>query len=153
MKTWEIIIVVAVLAGLALMPAIFKFSIVHYVTGIVSVIAILIALAFFILKTGTLIPDEMKEEEPEDETPKTKLQKCKQSIRRSWIKLYNACNSVGFILFLCILLIIGIGVFDSTMNKNNEVGNGCKCNHETEIIKSNIQHTDSIQPEEKDTIR
>lgn len=154
MKTWEIILLVTILAVLALMPAIFNLSIVHYVTGIVSVIAILIALAFFVMKTGTPIPDEMKEEDTEDEAPKAKWQQCKQSIRRSWMKLYNACNSVGFILFLCILLIIGIGVFDSMMSKSNEVGNDkCKCNKEVDISKSSTRRIDTLRSEQKDTIR
>lgn len=148
------IIVVAILVGIALIPAIFNLSIVHFVTGIVSVIAMLIALAFFVMKTGsTPIPDEMREEEPKDEAPKTKWEKCKQSIRYSMMKLYNTCNSVGFILFLCVLLIIGIGIFDSLMSKNNEVGNKCECIQHTEMQKKASYHKDSIPQIQSDTIR
>lgn len=73
-----------ILAGIAMIPAIFNLSIVQFATGIVSVIAIMIALAFFVMKTGgTQMSDEMREEEPNDKAPKTKWQKCKQHIRRN----------------------------------------------------------------------
>lgn len=153
MKVWDRLLTIVVLAGFALIPAIFDLSVIHYVAGVVSVIAILIALAFFIMKTGTPIPDGVERKEPEDDKQKTKWQKCKQSIRRCWMKFYNACNNVGFILFLCILLIIGIGVFDSMALKNNEVGNECKCNHKTVIVKYTTLHTDSLQSEQIDSIR
>lgn len=153
MKVWDRLLTIVVLAGFALIPAIFDLSVIHYVAGVVSVIAILIALAFFIMKTGTPIPDGVERKEPEDDKQKTKWQKCKQSIRRCWMKFYNACNNVGFILFLCILLIIGIGVFDSMTLKNNEVGNECKCNHNTVIVKYTTLHTDSLQSEQIDSIR
>lgn len=54
MKGWDRLLTIVVLAGFALIPAIFDLSVIHYVAGVVSVIAILIALAFFIMKTCTL---------------------------------------------------------------------------------------------------
>lgn len=95
----------------------------------------------------------VKDEEPEDETEKTKLQKCKQAIKRSWHRLYDACNNVGFILFLCILLIIGIGVFDSLMSKDNEVSNKCECTQKTEIQNTTSHLADTITYAQSDTIR
>lgn len=154
MRIWELLLGVVILAGIALIPAIFNLSIVKYATGIVAVIAIMIALAFFVMKTGSAqMSNEMREEEPKDEAPKTKLQKCKQHIRHSMIRLYNACNSVGFILFLCIFLIIGIGIFDALMSKDNEVVNKCECSHNTEIKKKDSYHKDSIPQVQIDTIR
>ena len=153
MRIWELLLAVVILAGIALIPAIFNLSIVPYATGIVSVIAIMIALAFFVMKTGgTQMSYEMREEEPNDEAPKTKWQKCKQHIRHSMIRLYNACNSVGFILFLCVLLIIGIGIFDSLMSKDNEVGKKCECRQNTEMQKEDSYHKDSIPLVQIDTI-
>lgn len=152
-KTWEIILIVVILVGLSLVPSIFSLSIIHYVTGVVSVIAILIALAYFVMKTGTPIPEELKKEEPEDAAEKTKWQKCMQAVKRSWQSVFDTCNNVGFILFLCILLIIGIGVFDALMSKDNEVSNKCDCIQTTVIQKSIPQHTDTIHQAQSDTIR
>lgn len=152
-KTWEIILILVMLAGLSLVPSIFNLSIIHYVTGVVSVIAILIALAFFVMKTGTPIPEEIDKEEPEEAAEKTKWQKSMQAVKRSWQRVYDACNNVGFTLFLCILLIIGIGVFDSLMSKDDEVSNKCGCIKMTEIQKSIPQHTDTIHQAQSDTIR
>lgn len=154
MRIWELLLVVVILAGIALIPAIFNLSIVQYATGIVAVIAIMIAIAFFVIKTGSYqITDEAREEARKDETPITKWQKCEQSIRLSMMRLYNTCSSVGFILFLCILLIIGIGIFDSLMSKNNEVGNKCECIQHTEMQKKASYHKDSIPQVQSDTIR
>lgn len=154
MRIWELLLAVVILAGIALIPAIFNLSIVQYATGIVAVITIIIALAFFVMKTGsTQMPNEVREEEPKDEAQKTKLPKCKQHVRLSMIRLYNACNKVGFILFLCILLIIGIGIFDSSMSKDNEVGNKCECSQHTEMQKKDSYHKDSIPQVLIDTIR
>lgn len=152
-KTWEIILIVVMLAGLSLVPSIFNLSIIHYVTGVVSVIAILIALAYFVMKTVTPIPEEYKKEEPEDTAEKETWQKCMQAVKRSWKRVYDACNNAGFILFLCILLIIGIGVFDSMMSKDNEVSNKCECIQKTDIQKSIPHYTDSIYQAQSDTIR
>lgn len=150
---WEILLCVIVLACLSIIPAAFDFTIIQYVTGVVSVIAFLIALAFFVMKTGTPIPEEFKEDEPKDETEKTKWQKCKQAIKRSWQRLYDACNNVGFILFLCILLIIGIGVFDSLMSKDNEVSNKCECGQNTEMQNTKPHMADTITHAQSDTIK
>lgn len=143
-KTWEIILLVIIMAGLSLVPAIFDVSIVHYVVGVVSVIAILTALAFFLIKTGTPIPDEKQYSEPVEDTGKTKCQMCWKRIKRCWQRFSNACNSVGFILFLCILLIIGIGVFDSLMGKNNEVNSQCDCKLKAEMYRAIPPQIDSL---------
>ena len=58
-----------------------------------------------------------------------------------------------FILFLCILLIIGIGIFDSLMSKDNEVGKKCEFRQNTEMQKEDSYHKDSIPLVQIDTIR
>lgn len=145
--------IIIIMAGLSLVPAIFSLSIVHYVVGVVSVIAILIALTFFVMKIGTPIPDDIKDNEQEDDTEKTKWQMSKQKIKGCWFRLQNACNSVGFILFLCVLLIIGIGVFDSLMSKNNEVNNRCDYKQEIEIQKTIPHQIDSLSQERSEFVQ
>ena len=44
LRTWDRLLTIAVLAGFALIPAVFDLSVIRYVTGVVSVIAILIGL-------------------------------------------------------------------------------------------------------------
>lgn len=135
MNTWKIILIVVLFVGLSLVPAIFNLSLVHYITGVVSVVIILLALAFFVINTRTSMPSDVILDEHTNEEKKTKWQQCVQTIRNSWNKVINACNSVGFILVLCILLIISIGVFDALMVKKNEVHPECNCSKKVQVLE------------------
>lgn len=117
---WIILIFTVIGCALAFVPSFFNFSRWNYILGILAYVIVLLSLAFFIIKVGEA--PEGKADNKQVSTPPTEsfLRRCIDRLGLFLKQIKRKCCSVGCALFFCIILIVGIGVFDALMTKDNE---------------------------------
>lgn len=129
-------------------PTFFSVSLWRYIVGVIGFVIILMAVALFINKTT----EDQKKIQGKDGEQTDKLGKVLQKINCSVNTVFSAFNNVGCALCFCVLLIVGIGVFDALIcsqikPKNDDLKEGvcpnrCRC---MSIDSLKINHVDKVK--------
>lgn len=118
MEKKYIIVFMLIIIGSAVscVPAFWNVSLCRYIVGVIGFVIILMAIALFVNMTAECSDEKIGA----DDEKYDKLSIMLQKINRSATTVFSVFNNVGCALCFCILLIVGIGVFDALMSGNKE---------------------------------
>lgn len=105
-------VLIAIGSVVSCIPSFLSINLWQYIVGVIGFVIILMAIALFINKTS----EDKKEIQGKDGEQTDKLGKVLKKINCSVNTFFSAFNSVGCALCFCVLLIVGIGVFDALMS-------------------------------------
>lgn len=144
-----VLVFVALGAIVSCVPTWLNTTLLQYIVGVLSFVIILLAVTFFVVRTSEPVAPpfasglDVALDENGDMT-ETRGEACQKSISKCWDSVCKKCNNVGFALFCSILLIVGIGVFDSLTHRDNEA-------KECKELNVNIKSENTSVPERIDT--
>jgi len=156
-KFYYVIILIVLGTIVSSVPLWFTGNLLTYIAGVLSFVVILLALTFFFVKMSEPVKKEKmadSEGSAQEAEEATRGEVCSKKLLKCWNSVCDRCNSVGFALFCCVILIVGLGVFDALTSKKNEniephklelTVNPCSFSSNGAIDNSNTAVPDTLQ--------